>query len=89
MRRIDECPFLRPYYFLLPFCAIANVIAAMGALYLCSARNMEVAITQTAERILPLSFVGIATGKAQEEGKVNARRLPRHHSFHCSKDTRP
>lgn len=54
----------------------------MGALYLCSARNREVAITQTAWRILPVSFVGIATGKAQE-GTVA---IP---SFHCSKDTRP
>lgn len=45
---------------------------------MCSARNMEVAITQTAERILPALFVGIATGKPQE-GKVDAWRLPRHH----------
>src|SRR5687768_1499493 len=74
MRRIDGCLFIRLCYYLLPFCAIANVIAAMGALYLCSACNMEVAITQTAERILPALFVGIATGKAQE-GKVNAWRL--------------
>ena len=74
MQRIDECLFLRPRFFLLPFCAIANGIAVMGALYLCSARNMEVAIKQTAERILPALFVGIATGKAQE-GKVNAWRL--------------
>ncbi|MGO7450308.1 hypothetical protein ACC668_37560, partial [Rhizobium ruizarguesonis] len=71
-----------------PMAAITLAIAAMGALYLCSARNMEVTITQTAERILPALFVGIATGKSQE-GKVNAWRLPRHHSFNCSKDTRP
>ncbi|TAX23683.1 hypothetical protein ELH97_32145 (plasmid) [Rhizobium leguminosarum] len=68
MRRIDGCLFIRLCYFLLPFCAIANVIAAVGALYLCSARNMEVAITQTAERILPALLVGAGRGD-----------WPRHH----------
>ncbi|EJT01881.1 hypothetical protein RCCGE510_25301 (plasmid) [Rhizobium sp. CCGE 510] len=58
--------------FLLSFCAITAVTTVMGALYLCSARNMEVAMRQTGEWILPALFVGIATGRAQE-GKANAR----------------
>ncbi|RWY83803.1 hypothetical protein EHI44_20985 [Rhizobium leguminosarum] len=88
MRIIDGCLFNRLCYFLLPFCAIANVIAAVAALYLCSARNMEVTITQTAERILPALLVGIAAGKAQE-GKVNAWRLASPSPHYCSNDTRP
>ena len=89
MRRIDGCLFLRLCHFLLLFCAIANGIAVAGALYLCSARNMEVAIAQTAERILPALFVGIATGKAQEEGRSMLGYCLAITSFHCSKDTRP
>jgi hypothetical protein len=44
MRRINDCLFLERYRFLLPFCAIATIVTAMEALYLCSARNIKAAM---------------------------------------------
>jgi hypothetical protein len=60
----------------------------MGALYLCSALNIEAAMTQTAEWILPALFVGICQ-RQSSKGKGKCGDCLAITSFHRSKDTRP
>jgi hypothetical protein len=60
----------------------------MGALYLCSARNIEATMTQAAEWVLLALFVGICQQQSSR-GKGKRGDCLAITSFHCSKDTRP